>query len=288
MMARFRSMVVGLVNIKLHPHSPEKYERLIQSTFKIRSIGKIRGAEWGMIGSVNENNYDRNSPFLYGTIYKFLNIDPKAPWLDIKELNPLNTEDEKAFPLIPEELKPNLKFVSYVFYPKIHRIFFDTKIISASNMKTLLESMFKAEPIIRNFGSVDVCVESTKEAIEKIIAIPRLTKLDILYTKPNDDEFGSIEKKFLNRFDSLRIKRFEQTSTSMDYESIQIDDETKALMNIARNNGKVLAHGYDAEKRVLLSTEQHPMTEPVSYNPDKEGIFDVLAHSAMRLFKRLS
>lgn len=50
-------------------------------------------------------------------------------------------------------------------------------------------------------------------------------------------------------------------------EGLEPDEETKAFMNVARSNGEVRAVGYNEERRVEISTTEHPRIETRFYDP---------------------
>lgn len=266
-MQKKRTIQAGVLNIKTHPHSPEGYINLFQKAYELEILGKIRGSDWGVIGTINENKSDYGYHVLYGTIYKFLNIDPKSTWLDLKTRIPLNTDKEDVAPVIPDHLKPNLKEIRYVFYPQKHRLCFDTENISPRSIKSLMESIFSRQVLIDDFGMVNIEIESTYDVFRKIISIPQITSLEIMMTRPNADELAEEEQRVLDRIINQNIRRHEQISSTTDKEGIRPDEDTKALMKIALSNGRIIAKGYESEsKKVVYSTEEHPVTETLRYD----------------------
>lgn len=275
-MPRLKTIKVAALNIKTHPHSPGKYTELFQDSFNIKAVGKIRGADWGIIGSLHHGKNIEGKPIRYGMIYRYLNIDPNAPWLDFKSLSPIDEADPQKPPIIPEHLKPNLKMIPYIFYPNMHRFFFTCKSISPEGMRILMSDLFKNDSALKKYGQVDISVESTHEAIEKILMIPRLTQLYIAFSRPNDDDLGSIGNRIIERIERQRIGKIEQTLKSSDKDGIAADDETKAFMNIAKSNGKIWAKGYDDQQRVEISTVDHPFIGMNSYDPKIETEYSAL------------
>ena len=277
-MARMRVLKVGVLNIKTQPHSPEKYTNLFMKTHSISIPGKIRGSDWGMIGTLRETKKSRNNEYkiVFGTIYRFLNIDPRGDWLDLKKRKPINAEEEGSVPLVPDYLKPNLKQIFYMFYPEHHRLFFERKAITPKGMRSLLLGLFAVDEVYQEFGKVDIEIESTKEAIKKILSIPRITKLAIDFSFPNPDDLSEATQKVLKRFKKQNIRRHKQVSTTTHDDGIQPDDETKSLMDVARSNGKVTATGYDGDMKIIRSTVDHPYVSQAEYDPESETLFDAM------------
>jgi len=279
-------MSVGVINIKTQPHSPENYAALFKKIFERNLKAKIHGNSWGTFGTLHE--FVRNEKMvLHGTIYRYLNIDPAADWFDALERKPISPEEDGVKPPVPEHLKPHLKYISYLFLTREHRIFFDLSEITPNLMMTFLNGMFYNKKIRKHFGDVDVSIESSKEAIQRILSIPRLTKLEIKYSRPNADDLSSLEERVLARFDSQNIRRLDQVATTTDKEGIKPDEETKALLNVARSNGSVIGHGYAGDEKVILSTEEHPLTDSIDYDPDFEDKLNLMLTISIGLMNKI-
>ena len=74
-----RVVSLSALNIKTHPHEPSKYVELLSNTFRESRVVKIRGHDYGMIGSMY--NLERDNPLegIHGTIFRFLNIIFNSP-----------------------------------------------------------------------------------------------------------------------------------------------------------------------------------------------------------------
>ena len=87
-MARMKKLAISVMNIKIHPHSPQLYIDLFEclKSNNNKMIGKIRGNDYAIIGWMH--SFDSTNPTLglYGEFYKYLNIDPSQPWLDISKV----------------------------------------------------------------------------------------------------------------------------------------------------------------------------------------------------------
>ena len=264
-MSKMKILKIGAINIKVHPHSSQIYIDLIRAASEYKAV-KIWGSEYGRIGTVHEHKINEGT-VLVGDIFKFLHIDPLDPWLDLNANEPIKNEDGKT-PVIPEHLKPNLRTCEYVFYPKHHRLFFNAGVIAHSRMKRLFTALLSLEKIQEEFGFADIEVESSYEAFERILAMQKITKLDIRITIPNSDDWGKLEKRFHDRLQAQNIRNFKQETSSRHEEGIKPDDETQALMKVALSNGKVEATGYEHEERTINSSEEHPLFEMHRYNAD--------------------
>lgn len=171
-MVHKKTLTVGVINIKVFPHTTDRYVKLFKDLFDLGPQGKIRGSDWGMPGYLHEFIQEAPNEGLYGAFFRFLNIDPQRPWIDLKQRRPLETEEGEAIPQIPDNLKPNFKETLFVFLPQHHRFFFDAKSFSPNSAATLLQALFGHEAIKNEYGHVEVVVESSEEVIERILKIP--------------------------------------------------------------------------------------------------------------------
>jgi len=287
-MPRERVVRVGVLNIKTQPHSAQKYLDLLDLTYTQSQPAKIRGSDWGMIGTCRKTHPgEEESLLLHGTVYRFLNIDPRGDWLNLLKRTPISAKEEDEVPLIPEYLKPNLKQIPYIFFPEKHRFFFDLSKISPKGMKALLDRLFSTDLIQEKIGQVDIEVESTKELIQKILNIPRITKLKIDFSFPNPDDLSGSGMKVMRRFKKQNIRRHKQESSSTHDDGIKADDETKALMDVALSNGKVEAVGYDGERKIELSTVDHPLSSSMRYNPEIQSQYEAMLMASTKVLRSL-
>ncbi len=268
-MAPPKTLVMGALNIKIHPHSPELYVSLMNDVFEMGEPVKIRGSDWGVLNYIREITADDPLEGMFGEFYRFLQINPDDPWLDIKKRIPLKDEKGEPIPQVEESKKPNMKEVEFVFYPRYHRLFYDAKSFSPNMAKIFWAELFHNEKIRKKYGTVDVEVESSEEVIERILKIPSLTKLDISITRPNGDVLSDQEEEILKRMEKQKIRRLHETMTSPKEDGIEPDDKTIALMKVATSNGRVDAVGYAGEERVEESTRPHPYIERDKYDPEK-------------------
>lgn len=286
-MARKRTINLAVLNIKTQPHTTEKYLELFETTFKLRQPGKIRGDDWGMIGTLYNSRDESGPGILFGEIYKFLNIDPRGEWLDLNQGIPINADEEDAIPPVPEHMKPNLRKIEFIFYPDLHRLCFETKFISPGSLRKLMNILLSHPFIMDRFGEVDISLETTREAIQMILQIPRLTQLDIDVTLPNDDVLSDLSEKIYDRLKNQNVRRIDQTVTSTDDEGIKPDEETKAFMDIARSNGRVRAKGYEGKEIIERSTEDHPLRKKYYYNPEIQTKLQAMLMASSALLKNI-
>lgn len=270
-MAREKKLIIGALNIKLQPHSPEKYIELFEKAFQVEEPIKVYGDRYGTIGSLFPKDGENMLSGINGLIYKFINFDPKGSWFNFKKRKEAD-KDEINSVNIPDGLKPTYDSIMYTFYPKGHRLFFaiydeGKRVISPNGMKNFFNNLFSTQDIEKEFGEVDVIIEPAVDQLEKILNIKRLEKLEIFITRPNPDDHGDEEQRILDKLNQQKAKNLSYNLTSIKNESLSPDEETLLLSRVAVSNGYVYGSGKDEMgKSVHESTEKHPLEKSVWYD----------------------
>jgi hypothetical protein len=266
-MPRFRKMYGSVLNIKTHPHSPQKYHDLFIDVFKRGGSVRIFGDNWGAIGNIWALDSTRPLEGLYGVIYRFTRIDNTKPWYDEKKRVEVEAGEEGEF--VPDlgNMQPNSKRSVFIFYPEKHRLVFEANNFSPNSARKLFAGLFSPDEIVDEYGDVDVVVESSSESIKRILRIPTMTKLSIDFTLPNPDEIGeAIRERLQERMRSENCKRLIEIKRASKEDGLSPDEETVELMNLAKSNGWVDAEGYDEnDKKMEESTYDHPLKDSVAY-----------------------
>ncbi|NLR73561.1 DUF4747 family protein [Leeia aquatica] len=271
-MARDRTVEIGGINIVTHPHAPAGYVRLLYAAFELRQSIRIRKDQHLMLGEIRAIDGEKPENGLIGKLYRFVNIDKDAPWLNIKS-QVVATEEERARIHIPENLRPNLEQFGFVFYPHGHTFYFESnsfkKSLSPRQVFKLLDILFSHPDIVAEFGPVDVTILPDRDQLENILKMPTLRKLTIVVQKPNADELGDAEKRVFDRMRSQNARRTTLEITAELRQSLELDEDIRELARVAASNGKVHGSGFGiGGERLEESTVAKPWLEKISYNPD--------------------
>lgn len=274
-MSKNLKMVIGAINIKIHPHSPEKYIELFLDAIALKSIVPIRGSIHGSLSRFNFIDPRDKMRGFKGYIYKFLNIDPNQPWFDVENEKVADADGLKSISAI-KNMKPNLSSFLYFFAPRKHRIFFttyyDTKGISAKSICNFFKNLFYQPSIIKKYGEVEIIIEPSTDSLERIMKMPQIDRLELVISRPNPDDHGEAERKVLGRLNKLNAKKLSEQYESINHETLKPDEELMVLSKIAASNGYVKASGRDeAGKKVYESTLTHPLEEPAWYTDDENS-----------------
>lgn len=265
-MARMRSFEVGGLNIRVHTrHETDEYVKFWNALYKNRATA-LYGNDALMIGEARSENPDDPEAPITGYFYKFLNIDPNEPWFDIAQRKPATDEDISKVS-IPDNLKPNFKFVPYVFLPKKHRLYFVTKASSSDAMASstvhrLLSKLVLRNEIAEHFGDVEIAVLTDREEIEELLKWQIIKTLEIFIERPNalehEDEADVLDR--LNRLgagsERIIIKK------ASDAVTLEPDEGLRKLSLVAADNGEVRVSGTNTKGvRDHASSKNFPMHE---------------------------
>ena len=289
-MARLRTVTIGVVNIKIYPHTPELYVELFDDLFRIRNKVGFRGNNAAIPNHISPLDPENSLSGIKGSIYKFTRINPNDPWIDTVKVEPL--EDKNGLPIFPiaQNLSPNLKTIQFVFYPEGHRLLFDTQYITPGSMQLLLNALFSTEEIVQKYNDVEVIVEKAEDILQQILAIPIITKLTVSLTRPNAESFAEEEKKrVLDRMNQQNARIYDQTFSANKYEGFTPDATTRAAMDLAQSNGEIFAEGYNSnDEKVVESTKPHPLIIKKKYDPDVDSFFSIVIGISANLIDRLT
>lgn len=287
-MALMKKIRLVSLNITIQPHTPEKYIGLLRKAFQLKRPVKLRGSDYGMIGSCK---YNSKSEMITGDIYKFLSIDLSKPWFNSEKLQKAEDEDLEELN-IPAKLKPNLETFRYIFYPKGHHVFVETysdgNTIGPQQLKRLFTSLFTDQDIVTAYGEVDVTIEPNAETVEEIFNIPSLSRLTIRVTRPNPDDLEDLEEEIWRRMDEEHISKEERILTGIRGQSIEPSEATRQLAEVAASNGYVKGHGIGIDGSVVeISTVSHPFIAETTYDADVQAPSSAFYQEAERMWASL-
>jgi hypothetical protein len=267
-MARERTIEVCVLNIELPaPHSTRRYEALFSALFELRRPVKVRGDQSLIISSI-----ERDGEFFRGSVGRFLEINVNLPWFDLDTLDKAD-DNTKSQISIPEALRPNYVVFWYQFSVRAHKFVFETygKNVSVSPKLVLkfIRHLVRDSAIVRQFGIINVSMIQSNEALEEMLALPTLKSLVIEYRLPNPDD-QDFDREMEER---LRREHARRLITQLDSDgsgSLVPNRDTKKLARAALNHGHVVARGVDPNgQSVRLSSEDHPFTKRLRYDPDR-------------------
>ncbi len=302
-MPRPKTLYMGAINITLHPHKPETYIELFEAVLdgtQMADAGMNHKMFLGRLGTIVD---DKPLDGLAGDFYRFFNLDKKSAWIDVVERRALKRGEASRMKEIPENLKPDASRFQFVFFPDTHKLIFTLKgeyfensltkpraapSISPNRMVFVLEELFSTPKIVKKFGKVSVTAIPIKEKVEELLNLKRLQILTIDLTRPNPDDFATIERRHFKKLDDQNIDKQTVIVHAASADGIKPDEDTKQLARVAASNGKVRAEGYDAAgKKRIESTVSHPHIETAQYYPKTQQVIEVLIEKAGAFIRKI-
>jgi hypothetical protein len=272
-LSRRKTIKLGILNIKSHPHSALTYSKIFMSAFELKQSIKIYGESYGRLGYCSYINKNAPEEGVLGWIYKFTDINLLESWYNVDK-DEEATDDEIKKLNIPKNLKPNFTKYFFVFFSPKHRLFVETQNstdrISVHSVKNLFSSLLNHPALLEKYPMVDVFIEQSRDQLDYILELPLLKKLFISVTLPNADDLESEEAEIFRRLNSENASKLELSYTASSGKSIMPNEGTKKMARVAVSNGYVVGSGIDeSDKSVTESTKDHPLIESFKHNPSE-------------------
>lgn len=272
---RPKQIVVGALNIASDPHPPGVYERIL------RRAANVEIAIWGSdYAKITTPTKRRNSDdFLQGRILVWTRVDKNGAWID-KENNAEASPEKKAKISIPEPLEPNFRTFYYGFIISKHRLVYEMRNAEGQNFgnrksEKFFRELFSREILGQTFPETAVTPIPEDDAVQKILEIPTLKRLEIVLTKPNPDGMEEETIKLLEELDDQGAKQQKLTLVkAAGVPTLTPNDKTTTLALVASENGFVKGKGVDAEGNpVDESTKERPKSILVDLRPDQSALY---------------
>ena len=154
-MARLSKLKVGILNVKLHPHTQERYLAFFEDLSQLEQSTKIWGTRHGVFGKPKRIEEKGQVVGIRGYFYHFTEIDPEQPIFDIKEFRQIEVEEGQPFPF-STRYKLNSREVMWFFWVKSHYIFFDLGAIGHQWAQKFLIAAANTKNMVDKYGIPDV------------------------------------------------------------------------------------------------------------------------------------
>ncbi len=288
-----RKLSMGVINITLHPHSPERYVQLFRDVHRSKIVSKIGHKQSALITSVTNYHIGDKSPDapICGDLVKFTDIDLDGTWFDLTN-NKVADEADIEEINIPAHLKPNTSRFSFVFFPKQHLLFYEAYYLGKKLSPTAAVNSFKNilnnTRFLKKYGEAEVTHIPESDALSAALLTKHISLLKFKVTRPNADHFDEIEKKFLESMDKRNIAAITEEHKAVKGQSLEIDEKTKQKAMIAEHNGYVELKGRDGNQKVVeFSTTAHPRIENYFYDANEDRPLDFLFRMASKLVNKI-
>ncbi len=290
-MGRRRQLQFAAINVTMPaPHRPERYIELFRQAGELDNVVKLQGDWVGKLGTLRYDNNTDDSIIVRGEFYKYIELVSTREWFNVLKGKPADQRELDQIS-IPEHLKPHFQYVPFVFFSKGHRIVMITRdkedAISATQAVKILSGIFGASELLETFGRIDLVVEPSRDALDKILGMSMLRTLEIIVTPPNPDDFEEYERDLFKDLTNQRASSYQLTLQGEEGEGLVPSDKVRKLARVAQSNGKVSGVGGSRGNTVHLSTTEHPLVEKTQYDPALEIRANVLLVKAREILQKI-
>lgn len=290
-MIKTKTILLGILNITTHPHSPEVYVDALKTAQSAEMFVKLRGDTYGYLNSFVPVGSEKTGVHM-GQLFKFMDISKYDAWFDSRTGDQLE-KDELGNIKIPEYAKAKLKKIRFFFFPEKHYLVYEIKgeegEISCRASEKYFKDLLNSPKVLEKFKTTfDVTSIPSYESLDKIFKDTIIKKLELKITKPNaDEDDGSAEEAFFRKLDQMNVREKKETYSAEHGKGIEPSEDLKTTARVASRNGYVNASGQDFEgNKVNYSTINHPHIEAIKIRP-KLSYFDQLLEKARQLAEKI-
>lgn len=283
-MPRNFKVEVAAINIRIRNKEKRDYVALIQKITQVRQGIRVRGDTHIAITSFNKKD-------LTGTISKYTEIDINGDWFDQDKFNAATPEQLEEIN-IPAHLKPNFASFYFQINPDLHVVAFTSYAGSKALSPLAVEKYFKGaltwEQVKDEFGRVEADLVKDYGAVEHILELPNLKELEIILRPPNaDDVNGELAAAIEESLRDQNADEYEQILRSKGKKNLKPNDHTRALANVAAENGEVKGKNLEKGVKVPYTTDNKPLIRMETHPKEASdlSVFRVLARKVFDIIQ---
>lgn len=270
-MARMIKVESGVLNVRIHPHSADRYIELLKLAYRQKNIVKLRGDRFAMISLLDSRSSAQG--YVAGLLATFVNVEFDGSWFDTETLSEAKSDDLREIN-IPEHLRPNSATFRFYFDLASHRLYFQTytqgKTLTPASAFRVFRAIFDDLKIRGEFGDVKVSIVQNKAGIDRLFSLKVIKEIDILLEKPNADIFADdFEEKIEKHLEESRSREVRIIYRAERGSSIEPTKEIRAVSEAALDNGRVIVRGRDDKGATVRASEDHPRILHDKYDPDE-------------------
>lgn len=259
-------------NIVTHPHSADDYAALFARARSIRQPIQVRGETHALLATAYEPKESEFNGVITGEVFTFLQLDPTLAWFDLVRGEQASDEQVETVN-IPDNLRPHLKKIRYVFFPRNHLFIYAREdshfgSIGPASMQNFLERLLNDNRLLEKTGfqEVDVRLVQDKRTLQGILESITLERLEIFLELPNPDTPGDAEERVAREMEEENLEELKIIKTAADETGLRPNHRTRQYMDAASKNGYVWAKGMTVDgTKKEFTTKETPWIEPVEF-----------------------
>lgn len=267
----------NILNVKITSRKPvtdKSYRDLFEKSFLGKKTVHLYGEVYGIIRQLFGRK--KTEP-MYGLFCRYIKAGDLA--MNIDNLEIVGFE-------IPKNLFLNPREADFIFYPDLHRIAIPHRSkVSINTIKILIEGILKQ--VIDKSEAVEVLVEQSSDAFEKIISAKEIKKVHIEISPSNadtnKDATDFIDKELKKMGAGKLVSDIHPNATGrLNTEESKI---LRGFFGMAASNGYAIATIVnDDNKKEIINTEKHPELFKAAAGSAEESR-DVLYNALKRRFR---
>ncbi|WP_246294904.1 DUF4747 family protein [Piscinibacter koreensis] len=263
------------------PHSAAQYVRVFEAAYRMKRTLRQGSLRAMLLGTLYTSELpDR----LTGVIYRFVKIDPNEPWFNSMTQEQATDEELEKIE-IPAHLLPHLQQFPFDFRPESHMLYYvahdRANHMAPAVAVRFLENLLNQAAATAGAPPLEVTAVPEVGALDRMLSIPVLSRLEIELKRPNPDDVGAVARRFLERLEAQNARKMTQELVAEAGQTLTPDRDTAELAVVAATNGKVRVQGRDENNmRFDDSTDSRPLLEPVLLDEELETTFQVLGRAA--------
>ena len=270
-MGRRIKVSVGIVNIRLHPHSPEIYSNFIHDIYRLKQPINIHGDRYAMISMLDRSGEDGNE--VAGILTTFTRIETDGAWFDVSNLQEA-TDNQVSEINIPDNLYPNAASFYFMFDTKSHKIYVQQyskgKQITSNSLLKYFRNISENLDILQKYKSAKISIVQSTSGLDALFSLKKINEIKITILKPNSDIFADdFESRVEAHLAESHAQKLVLTYDAEPGQSIVPGKDIRAVSNAALDNGSVQVKGRDETGAVTRSTEEFPKILQDTYDPDE-------------------
>ncbi|MFT8346572.1 DUF4747 family protein [Gluconobacter oxydans] len=229
------------LSIDAHPHPPGIYVKTLTAASgkEVQARGEAKAKITAPTAVVGQEGV------FEGRLLVWTEIDIKGRWLNKEKDEDLSPEEKMSIN-IPENAAPNYKNYNYVFFEKNHRLYIETMTdtkdtLGPITVRKIFSNLLSPERTYIKDVSFAVTLIPDEEAVEEILSLPHLRKLELQIRTPNPDHASPEARRRIHRMmEENNAHTWEQTiKKDNNVDRLTPSEEVKDLARVAAETGYV-------------------------------------------------
>ena len=258
----YKSIIIDLVNLKLHSAVGENKHLIIYSATK----------------KVSDSGVD----YIYGRIGKGIYFDKEnGSAIDITT----SSREPETFDITKIY---NPVIADYIFIPSAHR--FCVKLGDKISGNDVRKFLYVNIPLVMDKSDkIEVEIENEDNAIQEILTALKIHKIDYIISYTNDDTLNAAASLFEKRLKSSQIGKINVKAEADHHDFMKFKGEEilEGGIELAENNGNINSAEITNSKGVRKTVTTKDKPKRIKIQCDHEKFRNVLVNTIMSLYRNI-